>query len=83
MLDDILDSVGGTTGRIIGVALAVGAGVLLGRGLRPTAKGVIRGYLSVAERVKEATAEAGESLQDLYAEAKAEYDQEATAEESE
>jgi hypothetical protein len=72
MLDDLFDAVGGTPGRILGLGLALGAGVVLGRGLRPVAKGAIRGYLSVQERLREVTAEAGESLQDLYAETKAE-----------
>jgi hypothetical protein len=75
MLDDILDSVAGTPGRLLGIGLALGAGVMIGRGLRPVAKTLIRGFMTVAESVKEASAEAGESLQDLYAEAKAEHDQ--------
>lgn len=78
MLDDVLDTVGGTPGRLAGIALAVGAGVLLGRGLRPVVKGAIRGYLSVSDRAREMAAEAGESLQDLYAEAKSEYESEVT-----
>lgn len=76
MFDDLLEGVGGTTGRLIAIGLAIGAGLLLGRGLRPVAKGMIRGYLTVADRVKEMVAETGESLQDIYAEAKAEYEQE-------
>jgi hypothetical protein len=72
MLDDLLESVGGTPGRILGIGLALGAGVLIGRGMRPVAKSAIRGYMSVADRVKGYTAEASESLQDLYHEAKAE-----------
>ena len=75
MLDDVLDSVAGTPGRVLGLGLALGAGIVLGRGLRPVAKTVLRGFISVAETVKEASAEAGESLQDLYAEAKAEHEQ--------
>jgi len=82
MLDDLLDTIGGTPGRIVGIGLALGAGILIGRGIRPVAKGAIKGYLSLAERVKELGAEAGESLQDLYHEAKAERE-EATAEEAE
>ncbi len=75
MLDDLLDTIGGTPGRILGIGLALGAGVLIGRGMRPVAKGAIRGYMSVADRLKAYTAEAGESLQDLYHEAKSERDQ--------
>jgi len=75
MFDDLLDAIGGTPARLLGLGLALGVGVAIGRGLRPVAKGAIRGYLAVADRVKEATAEAGESLQDIYAEAKAEREQ--------
>lgn len=75
MLDDLLDSFGGTPGRIVGIGLALGAGILIGRGMRPVAKGAIKGYLSLADRMREVGAEAGESLQDLYHEAKAERDQ--------
>ncbi len=83
MLDDLFDAVGGLPGRLLGIGLLVGAGVVLGRGVRPAAKGVIRGYLSVAERAKEWSAEAGESLQDLYAEARAEHEEQSAAAESE
>ena len=40
---------------------------------RPLAKGLIKGYLAVADRMKEVMAEAGEQLSDLVAEARAEY----------
>lgn len=75
MLDDLLDTIAGTPGRILGIGLALGAGVMIGRGMRPVAKGAIKGYMSLADRLKEYTAEAGESIQDLYHEAKAERDQ--------
>lgn len=75
MLEDLLDTFGGTPGRILGIGVALGAGVLIGRGMRPVAKGAIKGYLSMTDRLKEYTAEAGESLQDLYHEAKAERDE--------
>jgi hypothetical protein len=81
MLEDLLDTIGGTPGRIVGIGLALGVGVLVGRGLRPVAKGAIKGSMSLADRVKEYTAEARESLQDLYHEAKAEREQAAPAEE--
>ena len=72
MFDDLLEAVGGTTGRVVGLALALGAGVLIGRGMRPVAKGAIRGFMAASDRVREAAATAGESLEDLYHEAKAE-----------
>lgn len=68
------------------VPAMVGAGILLvGRavlpalaeGLRPAAKKGIRGYLKLAARAKEATAEAKERWSDLVAEAEAEMGQEA------
>jgi hypothetical protein len=75
MFDDLLEAVGGTAGRAVGLGLALGAGVLIGRGMRPVAKGAIRGFMAATERVREYAAEAGESLEDLYHEAKAERDQ--------
>lgn len=72
MFDDLLETVGGTPGRVLGLGLALGAGVMIGRGMRPVAKTAIRGALSVTDRIREYAAEAGESLQDLYHEAKAE-----------
>jgi hypothetical protein len=81
MFDEVLDAIGGTPARVVGLGLALGLGVVLGRGLRPVAKQAVRGYMKVSDRVREVTAEASESLQDIYAEAKAERDQEgATAE---
>lgn len=74
MFDDLLESVGGTPGRILGIGLALGLGIAIGRGIRPVAKGALRGYMSVADRVKEAAAEASEGLQDLYHEAKSEHE---------
>jgi hypothetical protein len=59
---------GGTAGG----AAAAGAGV------RPLAKSLMRAYAAVEERVRETAAEARESLEDLYAEVRAERD---TAEE--
>ena len=66
-------------GRLISGALwGLGAGLVLtvtrggGEGLRSVAKGVMRGYISVADRVQETTAEARESLSDMAAEVRAE-----------
>ena len=79
MFDDVLDAVGGTAGRIAGLGLALGAGVLIGRGMRPVAKTAIRSFLAASDRVREYAAEAGESLEDLYHEAKSERESTATA----
>ena len=43
-----------------------------GENLRPVAKTLMKGYLVAADRLGEMTAEARESLNDLYAEAQAE-----------
>ncbi len=72
MFDDLFEAVGGSAGRIVGLGLALGAGVLIGRGMRPVAKTAIRGFLAASDRVREYAAEAGESLEDLYHEAKSE-----------
>ena len=66
-------------GRLVNGALwGLGAGLLVtftrggGDGLRSVTKGVLRGYLVVADRVQEATAELREGLDDLAAEVRAE-----------
>ncbi|GAC1323050.1 MAG: hypothetical protein NVSMB2_20590 [Chloroflexota bacterium] len=66
-------------GRLISGALwGLGAGVVItltregAPGLRTATRGVIKGYLSVADRMQEATAEAREGLEDLTAEVRAE-----------
>jgi len=67
---------------LIGVGVALAAPILLpaaASGLRPLAKTVIKGYLAVADSVKEVAAEAGEQLSDLVAEAQAERTAQAAA----
>jgi hypothetical protein len=67
-------------GRLVSGALwGLGAGLAVsvvrgGPGGRSVAKGMINGYLAVADRFREMTAEARESLEDLTAEARAERD---------
>jgi hypothetical protein len=73
--EDVAERLGGSTGLGIGVAAAVLAPTLLpvlGRGLRPLAKGAIKGYLLMTTRARTAVSDAGERLQDLYAEARSE-----------
>lgn len=74
MVEDIVDGFFESIGWSIGGA-AVAAAVLIGG---PRAKGLaknaIKGYFSATQRLREATAEASESFQDLYAEAKHEYE---------
>jgi|GEM_PF-1340017 len=59
------------------VVLAVSAGPKLVKAGRPLIKRAIKGYLAVQEKSKEMFAETSERMQDLYAEAKHEYDEEA------
>lgn len=46
---------------------------VVGRGLRPLAKGAIKGYLTVQDKVKEYAAVSTEQMSDLVAEARAEH----------
>lgn len=63
----------------IGLAVAaISAGPQLVKASRPLAKKAIKAYLVLHERAKEAMAETGEQMQDLYAEARHEYAEEAT-----
>jgi hypothetical protein len=65
---------------ILGVALA--APIVLpavAAVSRPLAKTLIKGYLALADTVKEYSAEAGENISDLLAECKAEHVAEAAA----
>lgn len=64
----------GTAGRIAGIGLALGASLLVAKYWRPVLKTAVKGYLTAVDKVKETTAEAGESMQDMYAEAKAEHE---------
>jgi len=73
-------------GRLVSGALwGLGAGVVItltkdgAPGLRTMTRGLIRGYLAVADRVQEATAEAREGLGDLTAEVRAEKEESATS----
>lgn len=73
--EDVAERLGGSAGVGIGIAAAVLAPAVAPvavRGLRALVKGGIKGYLLLTERTRSAVTEAGERLQDLYAEAKAE-----------
>ena len=75
--DNILETVGSAAGWIIGVGVTLGdcAGSRNAAGAaRPLAKEAIKKYLAFAERAKVAAAMIGEHAQDLYAEARAEYE---------
>src|SRR4051812_19379738 len=64
----LLPMVGARTATAAGAATGTAA---RGRG-RPLMKAAVRGYVAVADRVKEATAEAREQLSDLVAEVREE-----------
>ena len=77
MIDGAVESVTGTWGIGL-VAVAAGA-YLVAKAGKPTAKGAIKGWFAGRDKVRELTqtargafAEAGEKMQDLYAEARAE-----------
>lgn len=59
------------------LVLALSAGPKLVKSGRPLIKRAIKGYLTLQEKSKEMFAETAERMQDIYAEAKHEYDQEA------
>lgn len=61
-------------GAAAGVGFVIGAaGALAGaQQLRPIARQAIKSYIVAGERTREVTSELGETLEDLYAEAKAE-----------
>jgi hypothetical protein len=66
-------------GRLVSGALwGLGAGVVItftrggGEGVRSMAKGLMKGYIAVADRLQETTAELREGVEDLAAEVRAE-----------
>ncbi len=74
MLEDIVggffESIGwGVGGAVVATAVFVG-----GPRAKPLMKNAIKGYLAATHRVRAAAAEASETVQDLYAEAKHEYE---------
>jgi hypothetical protein len=76
-IDGVVESVTGGWGIGL-VAVAAGA-YLLSKGSKPTAKTAIKGWFASRDKVRDLTtsarsalAEAGEKIQDLYAEARAE-----------
>ena len=81
MLQDAIDGVAESMTGGVGIGLiAVAAGaLLLAKAGKPTAKSAIKGWYTGRDKVRDLTtsargalAEAGERIQDLYAEAKAE-----------
>lgn len=73
-IDDLAEGILGSTPLGLGVVAVTVAAVAVGPRAKPLAKNVIKGYFVATQRVREWTAESGERLQDLYAEAKYEYE---------
>lgn len=73
-----------TKGKIVtGLAIGIGASVLapvvlpmLSQLVKPVAKGLMKGGLLIFEKGREVAAETGEIVEDLWAEAKAEVEEE-------
>jgi hypothetical protein len=74
LITDLVDGVLEGTGWAAGVAIVLGVAAVSSRQGSPLVKNVMKGFLLASDRVKELVAEAGEQMQDLYAEAKAEYE---------
>ena len=82
-LDDLVEGVFGGTSWGVG-ALAIAAVAVVGAPrAKPLAKQAIKGYFAATERFREMAAEATEQLQDLYAEAKYEYQSQLSENENE
>ncbi|MBV9175342.1 MAG: DUF5132 domain-containing protein [Chloroflexi bacterium] len=71
-MEEFLDSVTGGAIWGVGFGLALAAVQTAGSGLRPVAKGSVRGALQIGDWFRNMTAEGRETLQDVYAEARAE-----------
>jgi hypothetical protein len=74
MLEDIVGSLFEGVGWGIGGAAVATALLIGGPRAKPLMKSAIKGYLSATSRIRSTAAEATETFQDLYAEAKHEYE---------
>jgi len=72
-MEELVDAV--TGGAVWGLGFGVAALLVrgVGAGLRPVAKSAVKGAITVGDWARGATEETRETLQDLYAEAKAEH----------
>src|SRR4051794_36094172 len=71
MFEDLLGRL--VSGAIWGAGAGLVTGTLRGgTGMRPVARAFMRAYVMASDKVQEVTAEARESVEDIYAEAKAE-----------
>ena len=84
LFDDVFEGFGSswTSTVLVGIGIALVAPVVvpaLATGMRPLAKAVIKGGITVYDKGAEMFAEAGEQLSDLVAEVRSELDATATA----
>jgi hypothetical protein len=73
-MEEFVSAVTGGAVWGVGFGLAMSAVQAAGSGLRPVAKTTVRNALNVGDWVRNVTAESRETLQDVYAEARAELD---------
>jgi hypothetical protein len=71
-MEEFVDAVTGGAIWGVGFGLALSAVQAVGGGMRPVAKGAVRGALGVGDWMRNVTAESRETLQDVYHEARAE-----------
>ena len=75
-MEEFVDAVTGGAIWGVGFGLALSAVQAVGGGVRPVAKGAVRGTLGIGDWLRNVTAESRETLQDVYHEARAEVDAE-------
>lgn len=76
MREKVLSGLGSGLGWGIGMGIALGVSSVVGGGLRPVAKGAVKGGLWAKEQLTVLTAEARERAEDIYHEARSERDAE-------
>ncbi len=75
----VIEMLLGGTAAGVGFVLGVGGALAGSQRARPLVKQAMKGYLVATDRAREMAAEMGETLEDLYAEARAEFEAEARA----
>jgi len=73
-MDEFFELLGEGAGWIIGLGITLGAASAFSNGAKPVAKKAIKGYLTASDRARIWAAEMGEHIEDIYAEARMEYD---------
>lgn len=73
MLEDVFEGISDGLGWGVGAVAIAAVAIVGGTWGKPLAKSAIKGYFAMTDRLREAAAGATESVQDLYSEAKHEY----------